>query len=84
MSTEWITPEQLSEMTGLSVSRLRNQRYERVVFPHYPIPGTREVVYDKAEVDKIIASSRIGTTEEKPVVAATGQTSHLGKDSHVY
>lgn len=66
-SREWITPEQLSAMTGLDVSRLTNQRYERVVFPHYPIPGTRKVVYDKAEVDAIISSGRIGTVDEEPM-----------------
>ena len=64
---QWITPEQLSHMTGIELSRLRNQRYERKVFPHYPIFGTRRVVYDKAEVDAIIAAGRIGTdAEESP------------------
>ena len=67
MTTEWITPEQLAEMTGLSLSRLVNQRCDRVVFPHYPIPGTRAVVYNKAEVDRIIAAARIGTVEEEPL-----------------
>lgn len=64
-SREWVTPEQLSEMTGLDPSRLKNQRYERIVFPHYPIPGTRKVVYDKAEVDAIIAAGRIPTVDEE-------------------
>lgn len=64
-SREWVTPEQVSAFTGIDVSRLTNQRYERVVFPHYPIPGTRKVVYDKAEVDAIIAAARIGTTAEE-------------------
>lgn len=71
MSTEWITPEQLSTLTGLKPSRLRNQRYERKVFPHYPIPGTREVVYNKAEVDAIIEANRIGTVEEEMPGAGT-------------
>lgn len=61
---QWITPEQLSHMTGLELSRLRNQRYERKVFPYYPICGTRRVVYDKAEVDSIIAAGRIGAIDE--------------------
>lgn len=75
MATEWITPEQLSAETGLSLSRLKNQRYERIVFPHYPIAGTREVVYKKAEVDAIIEAGRIGTQEEMPGVGAPGETS---------
>lgn len=62
---KWVTPEQVSEFTGIEVDRLKNQRYERVVFPHYPIPGTRKVVYDKDEVDAIIASARIATTAEE-------------------
>ena len=64
-SRVWITEEQLSAMTGISISRLRNQRSERIIFPHYPIEGTRAVVYDKAEVDAKIAAGRIGTVDEE-------------------
>lgn len=81
-SREWVTPEQLSKMTGLGLSRLRNQRYERKIFPHYPIEGTRQVVYDKAEVDAVIAAGRIGTVdeEEMPGVAAPGKNTKALED----
>lgn len=75
MAAEWITPEQLSATTGLSLSRLKNQRYERIVSPRSPIAGTREVVYKKAEVDAIIKTGRIGTQEGMPGVGALGGTS---------
>lgn len=58
-SVEWVTPEQVSEFTGLSLSRLTNQRCERIVFPFYQIRGTRAVVYDKAEIDSIIAAGKV-------------------------
>jgi hypothetical protein len=56
---KWMLPEELSELTGLSVNRLMNLRYKRERFPFHKIPGTRVVLYDRAEVESIIRESRV-------------------------
>ena len=59
LMTEWMTPDELSELTSISLDRLKNLRYQRKLFPFHKIPGTRTVLYDRAEVMRIIESSRV-------------------------
>lgn len=56
---KWMLPQELSAITGMSLDRLKNLRYLRQMFPFYKVPGTRVVLYDRAEVNKIISESRI-------------------------
>lgn len=52
-------PEELSELTGLTLKRLTDLRYHRKVFPFHKIPGTRVVLYNRAEVNRIINEGRV-------------------------
>lgn len=56
---KWMLPQELSAITGMSLDRLKNLRSQRKVFPFRKIEGTRVVLYDRAEVNKIISESRI-------------------------
>lgn len=56
---KWMLPEELSELTGLSLNRLMNLRYRRRLFPFHKIPGSRVVLYDRAEVERIIREARV-------------------------
>ena len=54
-----ITPEQASELTQLSLDRLKQLRYERRIYPFYKVPGTRAVYYKRSEVEAIIDAGRV-------------------------
>lgn len=54
-----ITPEQTSELTQLSLDRLKQLRYERRIYPFYKVPGTRAVYYKRSEVEAIIDAGRV-------------------------
>ncbi|WP_200329585.1 helix-turn-helix domain-containing protein [Leucobacter sp. L43] len=57
--TEWMTPEKLSELTGLSEKSLANLRSEYRRFPFYRLNGSRAPLYKREEIDAIIEASRI-------------------------
>lgn len=54
-----ISPEEASELTQLSVDRLKQLRYERRIYPFYKVPGTRAVYYKRSEVEAIIDAGRV-------------------------
>lgn len=54
-----ITPEEASELTQLSLDRLKQLRYERRIYPFYKVPGTRAVYYKRSEVQSIIDAGRV-------------------------
>ncbi|MBS3183291.1 helix-turn-helix transcriptional regulator [Leucobacter manosquensis] len=57
--TEWMTPDELAELTGLSQKTLANLRSEYRRFPFYRIEGSRAPLYKREEIDAIIEASRI-------------------------
>lgn len=59
MATQWMTPTELAELTGLSLDRLKNLRYQRQMFPFHKVPGSRVVLYDRDEIYRIIEESRV-------------------------
>ncbi|WP_136057297.1 hypothetical protein [Microbacterium sp. K24] len=56
---ERMTPEETSELTQLSLDRLKQLRYERRIYPFYKVPGTRAVYYKRSEVEAIIDAGRV-------------------------
>lgn len=56
---KWMLPEELSELTGMTLNRLMNLRYKRQLFPFHKVPGSRVVLYERAEVERIIKDSRV-------------------------
>jgi hypothetical protein len=59
VSDDRITPEETSELTQLSLDRLKQLRYERRIYPFYKVPGTRAVYYKRSEVEAIIDAGRV-------------------------
>ena len=57
--TEWMTPDELSALTGLSKGRLANLRAEKRRYPFYRFQGSRTPLYKRDEIDAIIEASRI-------------------------
>lgn len=55
----WLTPEDLSKMTGISTKRLANLRSERRQFPFYRLEGSRAPVYKKEEIDRLLEANRV-------------------------
>jgi len=56
--TEWLTPEQVAELTGLTTQHLTKLRYQRKGFPFYK-PTDRTVLYDRAEIDRHISATKV-------------------------
>ncbi|QDZ15814.1 helix-turn-helix domain-containing protein [Humibacter ginsenosidimutans] len=63
----WMTPQEVSDLTGISVDRLKQMRYLRKGMPFYKPTGAKgkTVLYDRAEVEAFIR-----TTVVKPLAAA--------------
>lgn len=59
MNADWMSPEEMSTLTGLSLDRLKQLRYERRVYPFYKVPGTRTVYYIRAEIEEIIRAGKV-------------------------
>lgn len=58
----FLTPKEVSEMTGYSVGFLSNQRGKKEGFPFYKFG--RKVFYKKVEVLSTIENTRVETTEQ--------------------
>lgn len=59
MATEWMTPEELSQLTGSDLKTLGNLRSARKRYPFYRVPGSRKPLYKREEIDQIIEEGRI-------------------------
>lgn len=59
MATEWMTPDELSKLTGISKGRLANLRSEHRRFPFYRLEGSRTPVYKREEIDRILDEARV-------------------------
>lgn len=58
MTSDWMTPAQVAEVTGISTGNLTKMRYERRGIPFYK-PTLKTVLYDRAEVDRYIKATRV-------------------------
>lgn len=56
---QWMSEEELSALTGLSVKRLQNLRSERRLFPFSNPPGTNVNVYEREAIHKIFKESQV-------------------------
>lgn len=56
--SDWMTPEQVAQVTGISAANLKKMRYERRGIPFYK-PTLKTVLYDRGEVDRYIKSQRV-------------------------
>lgn len=56
--SEWMTPQEVSDLTGITVDNLKKLRYERRGMPYYK-PTLKTVLYDRSEVEKFIRSKRV-------------------------
>lgn len=58
MSTawEWLTEDELSERTGISVETLRSHRHKKVGCPFHDVPKTRIVMYHIDDVNEWLRS----------------------------
>lgn len=54
-----MAPEEMSELTQLSLDRLTQLRYQRRIYPFYKVPGTRAVYYKRSEIEAIIDAGRV-------------------------
>ena len=59
-SVQYLTEKQVSEMTGIALSTLRNQRFQRCGIPYLKI-GRRSIRYNMHEVIEYMESHRIQT-----------------------
>lgn len=59
MAAEWMTPDELAHLTGLSEKSLANLRAERRRFPFYRIEGSRRPVYRRDEIDRLLNQARV-------------------------
>lgn len=58
----FLTPKQVSKMTGYSIGFLSNQRGKKEGFPFYKFG--RKVYYKQSEVLSVIESTRVATTNQ--------------------
>lgn len=56
--TRWLTPEEVSERTGITPVNLKKMRYRRIGLPFYK-PTSKTVLYDEAEVDAYVRSTLV-------------------------
>lgn len=54
--TSWLTPDQVSELTGITVQNLQKMRAQRRGIPFYK-PDAKTVRYDAAEVEAYMRST---------------------------
>ncbi|WP_433584601.1 hypothetical protein [Microbacterium hydrocarbonoxydans] len=56
--SDWMKPEEVSAVTGITPGNLKKMRYERRGIPFYK-PTLKTVLYDRAEVDRYIKATRV-------------------------
>lgn len=57
--TKWLTEREVSQMTGISVSKLQKDRFYRRGLPYSKIPGGRLVRYDADIITAILSKNTI-------------------------
>ncbi|MFC1486039.1 helix-turn-helix domain-containing protein [Candidatus Latescibacterota bacterium] len=66
MNTQYIDEKQVSDLTNLSLSTLRNWRFLRKGIPYYKVNHGRKVLYKRADVIDFIEQGRIQIGKEVP------------------
>ena len=60
--TVWLTPQQVSDLTGMRLAHLKKLRCEKKGFPYYK-PTERVVLYNADDVEQRIRASRVETRD---------------------
>lgn len=68
MATEWMTPDELSKLTGKTPKRLAQYRADRVGMPFHKLPDTSIILYDREEFDALVKAHRIETRDHGRVL----------------